>query len=99
MQQGFGAFEPRFLCDLFVIRLISVKVSHSQMVPDTSALTICCGESACAPLRSLKAFHALHLISLGTKLPRDKSDSRKNARESEGVSLRVKIYEDRYANM
>lgn len=61
------------------------------MVPDTSALTICCGESACAPLRSLKAFGALHLVSLGTKLLRDKSDSCKNAEESEdAISLRSK---------
>lgn len=36
------------------------------MVPDTSALTICCSESACGPVRFLKAFLAFHHVSLET---------------------------------
>lgn len=48
---------------MLVIWLIAVKVSHSQMVPDTSALTICCSESACGPVRFLKAFLAFHHVS------------------------------------
>lgn len=38
------------------------------MVPDTSALTICCSESAYGPVRFLKAFLAFHHVAHETML-------------------------------
>lgn len=34
------------------------------MVPDTSALTVCCGESARVPVRFLSAFHAFRHVPM-----------------------------------